>query len=114
MMSSFPAPSFTSQAQPEPKRVAPAFVNFSLNGSNPPKALLIASASLPPGWPPAFGPMMVQNIEWLMWPPPLLRTAVLMLSGTMAQLLASNSSTVLLARLGADSSALLRLVTYAL
>jgi len=29
-----------------------------------------------------------------MWPPPLLRTAVRMLSGTMARLLASNSSTV--------------------
>ncbi len=31
--------------------------------------------------------MIFQNIEWLMWPPPLLRTAVRMFSGTMAQLL---------------------------
>ena len=30
--------------------------------------------------------MIFQNIEWLMWPPPLLRTAVRMFSGTMAQL----------------------------
>ena len=55
--------------------------------------------------------MMVQNIEWLMWPPPLLRTAVRMFSGTMAQLLASSSSMLLPARSGADSSALFRLVT---
>src|SRR5713101_5159729 len=114
MMSSLPELSLISQAQPEPKRATPALFIFSLNWSKPPNALLIASASAPEGCPPAFGPMMVQNMEWLMWPPPLLRTAVLILSGTMAQLLASNSSMVLLARFGADSSALLRLVTYAL
>ena len=40
-----------------------------------------------------------------------LRTAVRMFSGTMAQLLASSSSSDLLARSGADSSALFRFVT---
>ena len=44
--------------------------------------------------------MIFQNMEWLMWPPPLLRTAVRMFSGTMAQLLASSSSMVLPARSG--------------
>ena len=46
-----------------------------------------------------------------MWPPPLLRTAVRMFSGTTLKLLASSSSIVLLAKLGADSSALFKLVT---
>src|SRR5512146_3328026 len=101
-MSSLPEPSLTSHAQPEPKRVVAAAVNFSLKGSNPPKVLLIASAILPLGCPPFFGPMIVQKREWLEWPPALLRTAVRMFSGTMAQLLASSSSRDLPARLDAD------------
>ena len=44
--------------------------------------------------------MIVQNMEWLMWPPPLLRTAVRMFSGTMAQLLASSSSIDLFGQIG--------------
>src|ERR1017187_9406861 len=43
--------------------------------------------------------------------PEAIRTAVRMASGTMAQLLASSSSTLLPARSGAASSALFRLVT---
>ena len=37
------------------------------------------------GLPPPL-PMIVQNIEWLAWPPPLLRTAVRMSSGTFSRL----------------------------
>ena len=44
--------------------------------------------------------MIFQNIEWLMCPPPLLRTAVRMFSGTMAQLLASSSSMRLAGQVG--------------
>jgi hypothetical protein len=102
---------FNSQAQPEPKRPTPAALNFSLKVSKLPKAPVMACATCPTGAPPAFGPMIFQNIEWLMWPPPLLRTAVRIFSGTMAQLFANSSSIVLPARSGADSSALLRLVT---
>ena len=36
------------------------------------------------GAPPAFGAISVQNIEWFQWPPPLLRTAPRMSSGTVA------------------------------
>src|SRR5262249_46665635 len=107
-------PLLISHAHPEPKRVAPAAANFSLNVSKLPKLLLMALARLPTGAPPLPGPMIVQNIEWLMWPPPLLRTAVRIASGTAAQLLASSSSIDLPARSGADSSALFRFVTYAL
>src|SRR5438477_146066 len=83
-----------SQAQPEPKRPTPAAFIFSLNVAKLPNALPIAEPSSPDGSPPPPGPMMVQNMEWLRCPPPLLRTAVLIFSGTMEQLLASNSSTV--------------------
>ena len=42
--------------------------------------------SATPGWPPTpellAGPMICQNIEWFECPPPLLRTAVRMSSGT--------------------------------
>jgi hypothetical protein len=86
-------------------------LNFSLNVSKLPKAPVMACATLPIGGPPALGAMIFQNMEWLMWPPPLLRTAVRMFSGTMAQLFAKSSSIVLPARAGADSSALFRLVT---
>jgi 1,4-alpha-glucan branching enzyme len=56
----------TSQAQPEPKRVAPALANSSLNLSKPPNVALIASASLPFGAPPLPGPRIVQKNEWLL------------------------------------------------
>src|SRR5262249_32261593 len=79
-----------------------------------PKVPWMAWATLPTGAPPPPPFMIFQNIEWFMCPPPLLRTAVRIDSGTMAQLLARSSSTVLLARSGADSRALFRLVTYAL
>src|ERR1035438_6872527 len=79
---------FSSQAQPEPKRPTPAALNFSLNVPKLPKAPTMACATLPTGAPPAFGPMIFQNMEWLMWPPPLFRTAVRMFSGTMALLIA--------------------------
>src|SRR6476660_1804106 len=108
---STPDPVFSNQAQPDPNRPTAAAENFSLNASNDPNTALIAEARLPTGAPPLPGPMICQNIEWLMWPPPLLRTAVRIFSGTMAQLFANSSSIVLPARSGADSSALLRLVT---
>src|ERR1700731_2202163 len=92
-----------SQAQPDPNRVVAAALNFSLNVSKLPNAELMACATLPVGLPPALGAKICQNMEWLMWPPPLLRTAVRMFSGTIVQLLASNSSTVLLCKVGADS-----------
>src|SRR5699024_11190368 len=72
----------TNQAQPEPKRVAPAFWNSSLNLSKLPNLLSIASASEPVGAPPPFGQSNVQNNEWFACPPPLLRTAVRISSGT--------------------------------
>src|SRR5262245_9550210 len=100
-----------SHAQPEPNRPTPAALNLVLKSSTLPNALLIACATLPVGAPPPFGPMIFQNIEWFQCPPPLLRTAVRMFSGTIAQLLASSSSRLLPARSGADSRALLRLVT---
>ena len=45
------------------------------------------------------GPMIVQNSEWLAWPPPLLRTAVRMFSGTLS-MLRHKSSMVCLSTLG--------------
>src|SRR5512142_2261861 len=110
-MMSRPVPVLMSQAQPEPNRLAPAAESFSLQASNVPNAALIAEARLPTGAPPLPGPMICQNMLWFQCPPPLLRTAVRMFSGTIAQLLASNSSILFDARAGADSRALLRFVT---
>src|SRR5690606_28151968 len=73
----------TSQAQPEPKRVAAALANSSLNLSKEPKVELIASASLPVGAPPLPAPRIFQKKEWLLWPPALLRTPPRMASGTL-------------------------------
>src|SRR5258708_6180391 len=64
-------PLTVSQAQPEPKRVAPALAKSSLNLAKPPSSASIAAASLPLGAPPLPGPMMVQKKEWLLWPPAL-------------------------------------------
>jgi len=52
-----------SQAQPDPNRVLAAAENLSLNASNEPKVLLIASARAPVGAPPPLGDMMVQKRE---------------------------------------------------
>ena len=71
-----------THAQPLPKRPTPALANCSLNASKLPNDELIASAMAPVGAPPACGAMICQNIEWFAWPPPLLRTAVRMSSGT--------------------------------
>src|SRR2546423_2044689 len=106
-------PRLMSQAQPEPKRVVPAVLKSSLNLSKPPKVLLIAPERLPTGadcfW---AGLRISQKREWLWWPPPLLRTAVRIFSGTMERLLARISWRGLPSRLGAPSEmALLRLLT---
>src|ERR1700683_2397974 len=90
------SPFFTSQAQPEPKRAAPAALTNSLSLSNEPNVEVIAAARVPTGLAPALGPMIVQNIEWLICPPPLLRTGPLMLSGTIARLFFRRSSIFLL------------------
>jgi DNA recombination protein RmuC len=75
-----------SQAQPEPKRVAPALAKASLKASNEPKAASIAAAARSPerGLGTAGGDHFQNNV-WLTWPPPLLRTTVRMSSGTAAR-----------------------------
>ena len=50
-----PSGRWTSQAQPEPKVPTAAWLNFSLNSAKEPKAVRIASASLPAGSPPPLG-----------------------------------------------------------
>ena len=54
-MSNLPAESFTSQAQPEPKRVVAAALNFSLKASKLPKVPVMTLAISPVGTPPPFG-----------------------------------------------------------
>ncbi|MOA11745.1 hypothetical protein D3C78_1317010 [compost metagenome] len=65
LTSNLPSLFTVNQAHPEPKRVAPAAANFSLNASHDPNAASIAAANSPVGWPPAFGPITAQNKEWL-------------------------------------------------
>src|SRR6185312_8273209 len=84
--------SSTSHAQPEPNRLTPASTICCLNASNEPKALSIAAARSPLGVPPPFGPRIVQNSEWLAWPPALLRTGPCLSDGRLLRL-ASTSST---------------------
>src|SRR5260221_9985844 len=72
----------TNHAQPLPNLPAPEAWSFSLNASKPPKAELMASANVPFGAPPAFGPMIFQKKEWLECPPALFRTTVRIDSGT--------------------------------
>src|SRR5688572_33511407 len=72
----------TSHAQPLPNRVVAALANCSLHVSKLPKAPVMASAALPVGAPPAFGAIRVQNSEGLACPPPLLRTAIRLASGS--------------------------------
>ncbi|MNI56116.1 hypothetical protein D3C73_1111040 [compost metagenome] len=76
-----PALSTARNAQPEPKRVVAAAAKSALNLSKPPSSAVIASAKAPVGAPPASGPIVSQNREWLACPPPLLRTAVRISSG---------------------------------
>src|SRR5215207_3049966 len=109
VIDSFP-PSLFSHTQPLPKRPAPAFAHSSLNLSKLPNAELIASATLPVGAPPAFGAIHFQNMEWFQWPPPLLRTAVRIASGTLL-MPRQISSTLFPWRSALFCSALFRLVT---
>ena len=67
-------------------------------------------AIAPEGSPPPLGFMICQNMVWLTWPPPLLRTTVRTSSGTALRSLRS-SSAVFLPRSGCFSIAPLRLVT---
>src|ERR1044072_8456469 len=92
-------PSLSSHTQPLPKRPAPALPHSVLKLSKLENAALIASAILPLGAPPAFGAIHFQNCEWFQWPPPLLRTAVRMSSGTLL-MPRHSSSTLLLSGLG--------------
>src|SRR5688572_7043395 len=103
-------PSLSSHTQPLPKRPVPAFAHSSLNLSKLPNEPLIASAILPVGAPPALGAIHSQNREWFQCPPPLLRTAVRIASGTLLMLLQS-SSTLLPCSSGAFSRAAFKLVT---
>jgi hypothetical protein len=98
LTSSLP-PLLITHAQPLPKRVVPAWLTAVLNFSKSPNALLMASATAPFGAPPALGAISFQNSEWFQWPPPLLRTAALMSSGTLLMFFSRSSR--------------LRLVTYA-
>src|SRR4051794_8121715 len=111
MISNWPELPLTSQAHPEPKRPIAAALSFSLNASKLVKFEVMTFWMSPFGAPPPFFDIRFQKSEWLACPPPLFRTAVLIASGTAAQLLASNCSIDLLARSGADSRALLRFVT---
>ncbi len=79
---SLPSEPTQSQAQPLPNRVVAALANSVLNASNEPNAPLMVVGQIADGSPPPLGFMTVQNSEWLTWPPPLLRTAIRMLSGT--------------------------------
>src|SRR5688572_20426875 len=103
-------PSLSSHTQPLPKRPAPAFAHSSLNLSKLPNAELMASPALPVGEPPALGAIHFQNMLWFQWPPPLLRTAVRMASGTLL-MPRQRSSTLLPCRSGWFCSALFKFVT---
>ena len=60
MISKLPSAFLTSQVHDEPKLLIAESVNLALNSSNEPNALLIASATAPVGWPPAFGARQCQ------------------------------------------------------
>src|ERR1051325_1862144 len=105
-------PSLSSHTQPLPKRPAPALAHSVLKLSKLPNEELMASATLPVGAPPALGTIHFQNMLWFQWPPPLLRTAVRMSSGTVLMPRHSSSMFFELSS-GCFSSAAFRLVTYA-
>ena len=68
-------PSCTSHAQPEPKIVIAAPIIVSLKISKDPNVSLMARLSLASvGSPPPSGDIERQNMQWLYWPPALLRT----------------------------------------
>src|SRR3990172_1238075 len=74
---SFPSPLLTNQAQPLPKSVAAASLNFFLKSSKLPNSLLMIPPRSPLGSPPlpaeAFGEggsITFQKKEWLKCPPP--------------------------------------------
>jgi len=79
-------PSQRSQPQPEPNCFAVVSLNCFLKSSKLPKSFLICSPMAPVGSPPPLGFMIVQNMEWFTWPPPLLRTTVRTSSGTLFQI----------------------------
>ena len=81
-----PVPSQTSQAQPLPKRVTPALRELLLERVEAAEGRVDRAASEPP-WARRrrSGAMIVQKSEWLAWPPPLLRTAVRIASGTIVE-----------------------------
>ncbi len=83
-----------------------------MNASKSPNVLPIASAIAPVGAPPPVGLMIRQNSVWFTCPPPLLRTAVRMSSGTRS-MLRSSSSGLMSPRSGCFSIAAFRLFTYA-
>src|SRR5579863_5133813 len=105
-------PWLTSQPHPEPNCLAVVSLKVFLKASKSPKSLLIWSARTPEGAPPPpdlGDAMMFQNMVWLEWPPPLLRTTLRMSSGTALRSL-MRSSTDLAARLGWLASAAFTLV----
>ena len=61
LVTAIPEPSWISHAQPEPKRLTPAFLNSSLNESKEPNFSSIASARAPLGSPPPSGLMICQK-----------------------------------------------------
>src|SRR5439155_22155186 len=102
----------SSHTHPLPKRPAPALPHSVLKLSKLVNDELIASPILPVGAPPALGAIHFQNCEWFQWPPPLLRTAVRMSSGT--ELMPRHSSSRLFEfSSGCFSSAAFKFVTYA-
>src|ERR1035438_9731940 len=100
--------------QPEPNCLAVVSLKVFLKASKSPKSAEIWSAMAPEGAPPTpaepAGPMRFQKAVWLEWPPPLLRTAPLISSGTLARP-RIRSSADLAARWGWLAKAALRLLT---
>ncbi len=99
----------TIQLQPLPNCVKPLSFTFALKPAKSPNAALIASAIWPVGSPPAFGPMISQNSEWLWCPPPLLMTACLIPAGTLP-IPRSSATMSRLARVRAASERLVEVV----
>ena len=73
---------------------------------------VMALARSPVGSPPPLGFMICQNMLWLAWPPPLLRTAVRIASGTLFRL-RIKSSTLMFSNWRCPCSAVFTLFTYA-
>ena len=91
----------------QPPRLPPA-------GHLPPGMMPPAEAppgTVSPGSPPLPGPITVQNREWFACPPPLLRTAPRMSSGTAFRSLMS-ASTLFASRSALPAIALLTLLMY--